>query len=164
MSLEAALAENTAALKELIALTAEANKARSEAMAHIAAGDSETARGPGRARKPKPETEEVKPKPEAEKQKPTATESAHPTPEALREAATKFSKISDVVEKPKRRDFIRAVIEELGIPNREDGKSYIVDAAPEDRQKVIDWMADFADGKKVNFQADSAAEDDDDIG
>lgn len=163
MSLEAAIAENTAALKELIALTADANKARAAAMAQIAADDSgeKPARGPGRAKK---ETQPV-----AEKAKESAAEKApattYPTVEALRDSAKAFNQPSDEADKPARKDFMRAVIEHLGIKAREDGKTVIVDAAEEDRQNVIDWFADFAAGKKVNFQADDGpAGDDDDIG
>lgn len=161
MSLEAALEANTTALTRVADLLELSNASRQEALAKVsemAATEEKPkpVRGAGRPRKDA-SAEEAKPK--------EAAAPTYPDVQALRDAAVKFNGV-DGDEKQRRKDFMKAVIEELGIPENDEGKRVITGAAPEDRQKVIDWFDAFAKGEKVNFGADHGApdSDEDDIG
>lgn len=170
MSLEAALTANTEALARLSTLMEEGNKARDTALAAINAGAAENgAASPGRPTA----AAKAAAKAEADAKKAEAAAKAAPkeaTADELRAAAVAFNSPKDEADKPARKDFMKAVMDELGIEANAEGKRVIVGAKPEDRQKIIDWFAEFAAGKKVNFSADDGEApeapvvDDDDIG
>lgn len=183
MSLEAAVAENTAALKLLTAAVLESNSGRAAAVESIAA----VAGRPAGSRAKKTDAaatvstaaivaanETAKP---AETPKPAAAAKAEPTPEDLRNAAQRYlkflhlpeadqAKVTDEQKAP-RKAFVKAIVQHLSL-------DLIVNAKPEDRAKIIGWLEASAAGKAVDFdegQDDHVAEeptveeeDDDDVG
>lgn len=178
MSLEAALAENTAALLKVAALLEESNKGREAALAQLktaapkaapaAAAEGEEAAPKTKRGRPTAAEREEKPveKPVEKKEEPKKV--AHPSQDEVRKAAVAFMGVDDGAEKDRRREFMKAVMNEVTITPDEEGKVKIVNTVEEERAKVIGWFADFAAGKKVNFMADEdgpeAEEEEDDIG
>jgi hypothetical protein len=167
MSLEAALAENTAAMKELSLLLKEANEGRIaavEALKGSAAGTTPTeGRRAGRPAgsknkdQPEPPKEPETPKNEAPKEEPAAGDPEEDL-KAFRSKVGQWASQPEP-EKARRMEFIRAINDHLGI-----GK--IVEAKPEDREQILGWLGQCANGETVNFSEgeDGAAEEDDGIG
>jgi hypothetical protein len=175
MSLELALAANTDALNAVAALLKESNEGRVVALETLKAaaenGDKPASRAAGRPTAAEKKAAAAAATPAAEPAADTPVEVASEavaTVDALRAAAVAFNSTDDPTEHARRKDFIRAVIAEVGIPEDDAGKVKVVNANAEDRQKIIDWFAAFAAGEKVNFQADDGAvpeeAEEDDIG
>ena len=173
MSIEAAIAENTAALNRVAALLEESNKGREAALAKLekqvgtnptpaaAPADDKPARGRGRPPKEDAAPKEKTPEPVAEKK---AEAPVYPSQDEVREAAVAFMGVGDD-EKQARRQFMKDVLAEVTL----EGGDKIVNTVPEQRAKVIGWFKAFAAGEKVNFMEDegdttASSDDDDDIG
>lgn len=161
MSLEAAVAENTAALNRVAALLEQSNAGRDAAIAKLTetagADATKPARAPRAGRTPGPAAADTKPK-EPEAQKNPAVP-ALPSVDDVRAAASKFVTVEDESEKARRKEFLRAVVEHLGCK--------VVECAEEDRAKVIAWFEAKARGEAVSFsdsEDDTSADDEDDIG
>jgi hypothetical protein len=109
MSLEAALAANTEALKEVAALLRESNEGRAEALAAAKAASGGTA---PRGRKPKGQTEETKSE-EPETEAPAKQEV--PSADALSDKAKDYLAVNDQAQ----RDARLAALRELtgSLPN-----------------------------------------------
>jgi hypothetical protein len=151
MSLEAAVAENTATMKELIAELKATNAGRTEAVAAITAGVAGRPAGaktggakkdPAPAAEPKAETPAA-PEPESKAEGPMSIDD-------FRAKAVAFIGVEDAAEKAKRNEFIRSINSHLGIAK-------VVETAEADRAKVAGWFDSFAAGEAVNF---SEGEDD----
>lgn len=154
MSLEAALAENTLALNAVAILLKESNDGRALAVETITGG--KVGRPAGSKNKDKPaETPAVAAKVEPPKAP------AIPSVDDVRAAAVSFTSVPDEKLKAERKDFLRAVVEQIGCK--------VVEVAEEDRAKVIGWFEAKARGEAVVFdegQDEPAADepDEDDIG
>lgn len=139
MSLEAALAENTAALKEVAELLKISNAGREAAVAKIqeaAAGGEAPASG-RRGRAPKNADAATSTETTTAAAPATQTKKAA-TGDDLRAAAGKFLDIADADLKTKRKAFIKSVMDHFG-PGSEPG---FVPAVPaEFYGDAIDWLA-----------------------
>lgn len=152
MSLEVALAANTAALEKVAGLLAEGNKVRAEALAGAASITS------ARTTKKKDE-----PKPPAEAAKPTAAEvkgtgsaaldaivkelGGKVDVEALRKEFGGYLGVSDEAERTKRKANVSAILEKIGAKKA-------TEIADEDRPRAVFWLRKFAKGETVDFKAD----------
>lgn len=142
MSLEQALADNTAALKEVATLLRESNEGRAAALAAVTQVAGATAAEPKKAKKEKAE---------AAPSAPTA-----PTVEQVREAAQKFVSVENEDERAKRKEFMRSLIERFKVKADDNGKKFITYVAEGDRQAVIDAFN--------SCQPEAEAADEDEIG
>ena len=128
MSLEAALLENTAALKELAAELQASRAERKDLLDKVGAGALAQAGAPvaekpatrrGRpAKEPTAgpvEATDAKPAPVATTKPDAAPAATSATFEGLRDAAQEFLGIVDPDAKVKRREFVTAVMDELGV-------------------------------------------------
>lgn len=167
MSLEAALAENTAALKEVAALLKEANEGREKAVEKLAAATSgEGSGGTGRRGRPSGSTTKPKdPEPETKPQEAPQAADAPKDPEqpaepedpvaAFRVSVGKWANQPEP-EKSKRMEFIRAINDHLGIAK-------IVQADQGNYDQILNWLDRKAAGEDVNF-SEGEDEVDDGIG
>ncbi len=165
MSLEAAVAENTAALKEVAVLLREANEGRTAAVEALkgAGAAAPAASATGTARRGRPPGSGAKdnegPKDEG---KPAAAAEAGPIDiDTFRTKAGEFLSVTDEKVKAKRKEFIRSINDHLSIEK-------VVQAEEGDRAKILDWLTKFANGETVNFSEGEdeqpAPEEDDGIG
>lgn len=135
MSLEAALAENTAALKEVAELLKISNAGREAAVAKIteaAGGETST---PRKGRTPK--NADATPAAETPAAAPATQTKKAATAEDLRAAAGKFLDVADAELKAKRKGFIKAVMDHFG-PGSEPG--FVPAVPPEHYGDAIDWL------------------------
>lgn len=154
MSLEAALAANTAALTTVAGLLAEGNKIRADLLTTAASVTAGTKPG----RKPKEETKPAA----AETNKPAAA--AGGTGSAALDAIVKeyggkldeaairkefggYMGVADEKERETRKPNVVAILAEVGAAKATEIKE-------EDRAKAIFWLRKFAKGEKVDFKAD----------
>lgn len=148
MSLEALLADHTAALRENTAALREASAGREAAVAAITATGAAKAEPKPRGRPPGADkaAEHTAAKPAdpvvAAAKTPPATVAA-PTVDELRRVAGGYMNVAEP-EKAARQDFIRSICAHLGVAK-------IVQADPADFGKIIAWVEAKADGKTVNF-------------
>lgn len=134
MSLEAAVAENTAALKEVAELLRASNAGREAAVAKIeaAAGGGDAPAAGRKGRTPKnAETTAA-----AEEPKSTAAPKAA-TADDLRAAAEKFMQTDDADVKAKRRAFIKSVIEHFP---KVETPGFVPAVPAEFYGDAIDWL------------------------
>lgn len=147
MSLEAALNENTATMKQLIAVLEASNASRAEALAKIEtlpAADKAT-----RARTTKTETAAASPPP-------PPPPPAAPKTISGEDLLAKFGEylgVDDAAEREKRKEFVKALLNEIGV-------SRASEIAEEDRPRALDLLTRKIKGENVNFGADPAPEDD----
>jgi hypothetical protein len=165
MSLEAALAENTAALMKVAGLLEASNAGREAAVAAITA--NEGAAPAGRPRKTaadraaeKAAADAAAAPPASPPPPPPPAEAPAPSIDDLRAAAKAYLNVPEA-DKPARKEFLKAVTDHLGI-------NQLVDAPEDMRATVIGWFEAKGRGDTVNFSdgEDGAAaeEDEDDIG
>src|SRR5262249_20476392 len=75
-----------------------------------------------------------------------------PSEDDIKAAFGDFLKPDDADLRGKRKDFVIALLNELGADRATEIK-------PEDRQKALDWLEDDKAGRKVNFSVDQGEED-----
>lgn len=141
MSLEAALAENTAALKEVAELLRVSNAGREAAIGKITEAQGGDAPAAGRKGRPPKNADAAAEKP-AEKPAPKKD----PTIDDLREEAERFMQVAED-QKPARREFVKAVINHFG-PNPDPEKKGFVFAVPPEH---YGWAIDALKTKAGNI-------------
>jgi hypothetical protein len=157
MHLEAQLAENTAAIKELTAAILESNKSRDAAVAAVA-GVAEPAKRT-RGRPAAPDAPAPDPAASAPAVETPAAPAAIPSIDDVRGAASAYLETTDAEVRTQRKLFVKAVIDHLGATT-------VAAIVEEDRAKAIGWFNTAKAGGKVDFDAgqDEATADDDMLG
>ena len=142
MSLEAAIAELTEALKVNNSLLTQANSGRAEAMDMLSA-------------KAKPAADKsAEPAPEKKRGRPPKSEAkpAVPTVEEVRAVFSDYMRIDDEAERDRRGDKVKAILKEIGALRATE--------IPEDRRaEAIQWVNDLKAGKTLSFMADQDSAD-----
>lgn len=143
MSLEEAVKDNTAAVRELIEVTRQANAGRDAALAaaaNLQSGKAATTTGKG-------STKGSTTKPPEEKKNTTESVSAF--------VGDWLKEVEDGPARQPRKDFVRACFNELGVGNMKEVSKQ------EDLDKIHDWVSRKKAGEDVKF---GAAAPDDDLG
>lgn len=159
MSIEAALAENTAALNRVAQLLEESNAGRAEA---IAAAKAATEGASTRRRAPKTDTP-AEPAPAASAA-PTAP--AVPSVEDVRAAFGTFLSVTDEAVKATRKSQVQQIIAFFGddIPANEQGKRLIANVVEGQRAQAIAMVSAFGRGETPPELAAPVQEEEDEIG
>lgn len=142
MSLEAALAENTAAVKELTEQLKVSNANRAEALEKLTAAPAGAAKTTKAAKtKPEPEVEDFSGEKGAEK---------------VREAFAGYMDVTDDAEKAARKATLKTILAKVGA-----AKS--VEIGEKHRAKVMGWVRALSAGENVPELAPAEPEDDDEM-
>lgn len=146
MSLEAALQENTAALKQVAALLEQNNAGRAEALAAAQAlkADAE----PKKRGRPAKDDKAAAPKPE--------NYAGDEGIAKVRAAFGAYLGVDDADERETRKGFVRKILERFGVEKA-------TEIAEADRPQAVEWVNTLAKGENVPELADDSGDDDDDM-